>query len=80
MKQEDVLDLLRRSGRTLHGERWQVALSRDLNVTDRALRYWLNGANAIPADEVLPKLLAILLKRKDGLKDVIDDIRREMAK
>lgn len=76
MQQEDVLDLLRRSGRALHGERWQVPLSRDLGVTGRALRYWLEGTNAIPVVEVLPKLLAILLGHEDNLKDAINDVRR----
>ena len=79
MQQEDVLDLLRRSGRALHGERWQVSLSRDLGVTDRALRYWLNGTNAVPTDEVLPKLLAILLKHETKIGDVIADVRAGMT-
>ena len=76
MKQEDVLDLLRRSGRALHGERWQVPLSRDLGVTDRALRYWLNGTNAVPVDEVMPKLLEILLSQKGRLDEVITAIQK----
>lgn len=79
MKQEDVLDLLRRSGRALHGERWQSPLSRDIGVTDRALRYWLNGTNTVPTDSVLPKLLAILLAHETRLEDVVADVRARMS-
>lgn len=78
VQQEDVLDLLRRSGRALHGERWQVPLSRDLGITDRALRYWLDGTNAVPVEEVLPKLLEILLKHETRIGDVIADVRAGM--
>lgn len=79
VQQEDVLDILRRSGRALHGGRWQVPLSRDLGVTDRALRYWLDGTNAVPVDEVLPKLLEILLAHGEQLREVVHDIRTKMA-
>ena len=75
MQQEDILDLLRRSGRVLHGERWQVPLSRDLGVTDRALRYWINGTNGVPVGEVLPKLLDALLLHKKQTADVVKDVR-----
>lgn len=79
VQQDDVIDLLRRSGRALHGERWQVSLSRDLGITDRALRYWLDGTNTVPVDEVLPKLLTILLVHKAKLDDVIGDVRAIMG-
>ena len=76
MQQEDVLDLLRRSGRALHGERWQVPLSRDLGITDRAIRYWLAGTNAVPVNEVLPKLLTILTLKASDLSTIISDIQK----
>lgn len=76
VQQEDVLDLLRRSGRALHGERWQVPLSRDLGVSDRALRYWLDGTNAVPGDDVLPMLLTILEPKGSDLHTIISDIRK----
>lgn len=76
MQQEDVLDLLRGSGRALHGERWQVPLSRDLGVTDQALRYWLDGANAVPIDDVLPKLLQTLKLKASDLNTIISDIQK----
>ena len=78
MQHEDVLDLLRRSGRALHGERWQVPLSRDLGVTDRALRYWLDGTNTVPVNEVLPKLVAILQGRQEATAFLIYDINRKL--
>ncbi len=34
---------LREVGQRLHGERWQTALSRDLGVSDRRVRQWLEG-------------------------------------
>lgn len=78
VQQEDVLDLLRRSGRALHGDRWQASLSRDLGVTDRALRYWLDGTNSVPVNEVLPKLLAILHGRQEATGFLISDINRKL--
>jgi hypothetical protein len=75
VEHEDILDLVRRAGRALHGERWQVPLSRDLGVSDRALRYWIDGTYAVPVAEVLPRLLEILQERVDEVATVAADIR-----
>ena len=42
------LDLLQRAGELLYGMRWQTALARDLQVSDRMMRYWLAGEAPIP--------------------------------
>ena len=74
VEHEDILDLVRRAGRALHGERWQVPLSRDLGVSDRALRYWIDGTYAVPVAEVLPRLLEILQGHEEEVAKVKTDI------
>jgi hypothetical protein len=44
----DAVTRLRTTGERLHGARWQTALARDLNVSDRRVRQWLAG-DPIPA-------------------------------
>lgn len=41
-------DRLRLAGEQLHGSRWQSALARDLNVSDRRVRQWLAGETIPP--------------------------------
>ena len=80
VEQEEVLNLIRRAGHALYGERWQVPLSRDLDVSDRALRYWLGRTNAVPVTQVLPRLLDILQGRTDEVTGIAADIRDAIGK
>lgn len=80
VKQEEVLNLVRRAGRALHGDRWQVPLSRDLGVSDRTLRYWIDSTYAVPVAEVLPRLLEILQGRVDEVTIIAADIRDAIGK
>ena len=42
-------DLLRTIGEALYGPRWQTDLARDLAVSDRTVRRWVAGTDALPA-------------------------------
>lgn len=40
--------LLRNTGESLYGPRWQSDLARDFNIADRTIRRWLASADALP--------------------------------
>jgi hypothetical protein len=40
--------LLRQVGEALYGVQWQSDLSRDISVSDRSIRRWLAGTDAVP--------------------------------
>lgn len=69
-------EILRLVGHALYGERWQRPLSRDLNVSDRMLRYWAAGSHASPPD-LNGKLLALLKARGLRINEVIALIERK---
>jgi hypothetical protein len=50
--------LLKRTGEALYGPRWQSDLARDLNVTDRTVRRWVEGTSNVP-DRVYADLLRL---------------------
>jgi hypothetical protein len=35
-------------GQALYGEHWQSALAAQISVSDRSMRRWVNGTDAIP--------------------------------
>ena len=45
---EAAVQLLRRVGAALYGDRWQSALALDLSVTDRTMRRWVSGDSPVP--------------------------------
>jgi hypothetical protein len=42
------IQLLSEVGQALYGPHWQSALSSDISVSDRSVRRWANGTDAIP--------------------------------
>src|SRR5271169_6774109 len=42
------IHLLRQVGEALYGAQWQADLSRDIGVSDRSVRRWLAGTDAVP--------------------------------
>lgn len=67
-------DLLARAGRCLHGDHWQVPLSRDLGVNDRTMRHWAAGDRPIPV-EIGLELIPMLRKRRQESGDLIWKLR-----
>lgn len=67
--------LLHETGRALYGDRWQSALARDLSVSDREVRRWVNGA-ARPRQGVYSDLLRLVVERQACLDDVERRLRR----
>ena len=65
--------LLARIGRAMYGDQWQTPLSRDLDVSDRTVRHWLSGRNAMPAT-----LRADLLTLLDDREAALDELSREL--
>lgn len=63
------VSLLQGVGRSLHGERWQSPLARDLGVSDRTMRYWAAGKYE-PPDNVWRELLELVWDRRDLLIDI----------
>jgi len=68
-------DLLRKIGQTLHGDRWQSPLARDLGVNDRTLRRWVAGEWPIP-DRITTELSALLDKRAAQATNLANQLRR----
>lgn len=60
-------DTLRECGEALYGNQWQVALSLDLNVSDRTMRRWAAGEFEIPAG-VWPELAKLCKSRGKALE------------
>lgn len=53
---------LKEIGELLYGDRWQSALARDLEVTDRTVRRWAAGKFRVAAD-VPRKLRKVMAAR-----------------
>lgn len=68
-------ELLEDCGRALHGEQWQVPLSRDIDVADRTMRRWVAGDSPIPAG-VNVDLLRLLIERAAEIDDLIEKLKR----
>ena len=66
--------LLRETGESLYGARWQSELSRALAVSDRTMRRWLAGVNDVP-DAVREELRALAQGRRKALDQVIAQLR-----
>lgn len=64
-------DLLRRAGRSLYGRNYAVpAMARDLRVSDRSIRRWLNSTAPMP-EGVLDDLMRLITERHRELLEVL---------
>jgi len=66
--------LLRETGESLYGARWQSELARDLAINDRTMRRWLAGANGVP-EQVREELRVLAQARRKALDQVIARLR-----
>jgi hypothetical protein len=69
-------NLLKRTGEALYGPRWQSDLARDLNVTDRTVRRWVEGTSNVP-DRVYVDLLRLCEGRLLELDRLIKALPRD---
>jgi hypothetical protein len=66
--------LLRETGESLYGARWQSELARDLAINDRTMRRWLAGTNGVP-EQVREELRVLAQARRKALDQVIARLR-----
>ena len=62
-------DFLRAAGEALYGDRWQTAIARDLEVSDRTVRNWSADKFEVPIG-VMRDVLALLHVRKEEIEKV----------
>jgi hypothetical protein len=68
-------DLLTEAGRALYGDRWQSALARDLDISDRTMRRWVAGDDD-PPPGVWTDLLRLTQKRAQRLDDLRERLKQ----
>jgi hypothetical protein len=64
---------LEQIGHALHGQQWQSALARDLDVADRTVRRWLAGESSVPRG-AMDELRQLCLKRSSELAALASQI------
>ena len=62
--------LLKRCSEALYGTRWLSELARDLNVTDRTVRRWVEGSSNVP-ERVYRGLVRLCEGRRAELDELI---------
>lgn len=70
--------LLKRCGEALYGPRWQSEVARDLEVSDRTVRRWMDGSSDVP-DGVYLELLGMCQERAAELDELIGVLPRAAA-
>ena len=65
----DTGALIRRIGMAIWGERWQAAMSAELELNDRTVRRLASGRQAPPAG-VIEQLAGMIAERRDELDDL----------
>lgn len=70
--------LLKRCGEALYGPRWQSEVARDLDVSDRTVRRWVDGSQDVP-DGVYLELHRLLTERAAEIDDLLDKLPRATA-
>ena len=67
---------LRRVGIALYGERWKLALARDLGISERMILFMLAGERGIRADYA-ERLVDIIRARRADLDNAVRDLMRQ---
>lgn len=67
--------VLEKVGVALYGSRWRSDVSRDLNVSDRAMRRWISGQNSVPVG-VLNDLAELCSQRMVCLNTVLNELKQ----
>lgn len=68
-------DLLKRTGETLYGSRWQSEIARDLGISDRHVRRLATGEEPLRPGMALD-LWRIALERTATLEDLVTELKR----
>jgi len=67
--------LLKRVGEALYGPRWQSEVARDLEVSDRTVRRWVDGSYDVP-DGVYLDLIRLCQERSAELDELVEMLPR----
>src|SRR5262245_23213052 len=78
LKKKEV-DLLKRIGEALYGDRWQRQLAKALGVSDRTVRRWVLHDSAIPWSFLNQKLPALFKARIENLLAVAKELWSDHA-
>lgn len=68
-------DVLARVGKSLYGGQWQTALARDLDISERSVRYFITGERAIHAG-IVKDLLELVEESEAELHEVAKVLRK----
>lgn len=68
-------ELLIKTGEAAFGNQWQTELSQSLNVSPRAMRYWVSGERQVP--NLNAELIALLNFRKVQIDNAISDLNAD---
>lgn len=66
-------ELLITAGQAAYGPNFVTPISKELNVTDRSVRRWVEGSYPPPALEA--ELIEILEKRKTEIEEAINSLK-----
>ena len=68
-------DMLARIGEALYGSLWQNAMARDLEISERSVRYFLSGERPIH-EGIVADLLRLVEDREIDLHDLAKELRK----
>ena len=75
-KEQKVIELLKKAGKSLYGERWKSDLARDLGYKDlRRINQWMTGDRPIAAS-IKYDLARILEERCNEIKLLLEEIEK----
>lgn len=61
-------------GATIYGYRWQTPLAKDLGITPRAIRYWIESPNSV-SEKRWEEIANLLEQRADSCHALSSKIR-----
>ncbi len=68
------IDLLKRIGEALYGDRWQRQMARALGVSDRTVRRWVLYESDIPWSFLGQKLPPLFKEKVESLTNVLKEL------
>lgn len=70
-------DTLRRIGEALYGHQWQLALARELDISERSMRYLASGERPVH-EGIAFDLLRTIEDREGDLHEIAKELRKAL--